>query len=289
MHKAVISCVLLSPMLLRGVEQTPELREASVKGSLRFWFRALHADIESISQLKDKEGQWFGENGKTKSPVTLRIQKQNIECGEYNPRPHRKESRGRIKGFAERGTFQLALVSREDLARYESMMKIALLLGGLGARSRRGFGSVAYPDMPTTLTEIAALLNQVHNHFQVAGNKIIPIRKTGLPFPYIESIEIGMEYTSATHLLEQIGKASSKHNSPYTGFTSDFAKKWELKNKRMGSPVYVSMISAGGKVRPVVTTLHTAFEKDVAEVIRSHNEQNLSRKFTDMILTGKGE
>ncbi len=53
-------CETITPMFLSGADgRTPELRPPSIKGMMRFWWRALHGHL-AIEKLKEKEAEIFG-------------------------------------------------------------------------------------------------------------------------------------------------------------------------------------------------------------------------------------
>lgn len=151
-----------TPMFCGGADPsgTAELRLASFKGVLRFWWRALawercSGNIESIQHTED---ELFGSAGGGQSHVVMRLN---------GPPPLAKWNKDRLspglaylagQGLAERGRLTRAAVAPGfDFAvlfrlrpqveeRLQDLLRDALiamgLVGGLGARSRRGFGSL---------------------------------------------------------------------------------------------------------------------------------------------------
>ncbi|WP_345894648.1 type III-B CRISPR module RAMP protein Cmr1 [Phaeodactylibacter xiamenensis] len=52
MESITFHCKVITPMFLAGADgQTPELRAPSIKGAMRFWWRALngHLGVEEMS------------------------------------------------------------------------------------------------------------------------------------------------------------------------------------------------------------------------------------------------
>ena len=67
-------CQTLTPMLLHGADgQTPELRPPSIKGALRFWWRALHGHL-SLDILKKREAMIFGSTDQKLGKSSFSIQ-----------------------------------------------------------------------------------------------------------------------------------------------------------------------------------------------------------------------
>lgn len=52
METLTFTCKIITPMFLAGADgQTPELRAASIKGALRFWWRACHGHLKLDSEV----------------------------------------------------------------------------------------------------------------------------------------------------------------------------------------------------------------------------------------------
>lgn len=68
---------IVTPMFLAGAEQsTAELRAASIKGALRFWWRALQWNhYQNVAKLHEKEAELFGSSESGQSKVRIRIVK----------------------------------------------------------------------------------------------------------------------------------------------------------------------------------------------------------------------
>jgi len=75
MKTITFECETITPMFLSGADgKTPELRPPSIKGALRFWWRAMNGHL-SLSDLKKKESEIFGgTNPATRSNVIIRIE-----------------------------------------------------------------------------------------------------------------------------------------------------------------------------------------------------------------------
>ena len=70
---------VVTPLFLGGAERPgTELRTASIKGMLRFWWRAVWgAECVSAQVLADKEGIVWG-NTERQAPITLQIVEKRI-------------------------------------------------------------------------------------------------------------------------------------------------------------------------------------------------------------------
>ncbi len=144
----------------------------SFKGQLRFWWRALvWSEIGDLARLQQAEARLFGKAGESgkealgQSRVLIRIEATAL--GEAHPEGHRlgpgpgarylgyglMGAFGKRAGVLDRscspagGQFRIGLAFRDDVdpgekKRVLDALKLLGLLGGLGARVRRGWGSL---------------------------------------------------------------------------------------------------------------------------------------------------
>ncbi len=142
----------------------PELRAASVRGALRYWLRALLGGVigdQNWDALRTAEADVFGSTDNA-SPVVVRIRNGCPQTKSFSELVAKKPGISYLF-FAARGTrnepersaikagslFELVLSKRVgvevgDQALHQAYAALWLLthLGGLGARSRRGAGSL---------------------------------------------------------------------------------------------------------------------------------------------------
>lgn len=130
----------------------PELRAASVKGQLRWWYDALFADRAS----EDKLFGFATARGNQASKIAVRIADVELEQSAISFMPHKQHQGGTKNGILPGSRYLLNLVARrEDLgafeqARLERATDAWLLLGAIGQRANRGAGSVWPEDAPLT-------------------------------------------------------------------------------------------------------------------------------------------
>ncbi len=159
MKKITFEIDTITPMFLSGANQSkPELRAASIKGLMRFWWRAIRSQ-SSFFELRNEEAKIFGSSDEKigGSKFTIRVIKPDIEpltdfkkevpdinnpvryllySTVMNNRPY----------FPAGSRFAITLSS----AKYETCLKVAtaslwaaIYLGGFGTRARRGAGNVS--------------------------------------------------------------------------------------------------------------------------------------------------
>jgi len=149
-------CEVVTPMFVAGADQNKAvLRAPTVKGLLRYWWRATN-EFDSLRDLKKREGEIFGTT-ESKSKVSLHIDMDTVKNGHSLPRGSfsRKPDKfqGDILKYLAYGTSQREYISPENLFRitirfpkeYKQDIQSAMyglsVFGGIGAKSRNGFGS----------------------------------------------------------------------------------------------------------------------------------------------------
>ena len=169
---------VVTPLFLGDGRQSPQaMRVPSVKGALRFWWRALNWERlavgsrggvdpgEALQRLHDEEAFIFGCAASEERPglgqgrvlMQLGEPPKGTVVADY-PKNQTgagylgfglfpmKETRGR-SGIKEGGSFSLRMRFKPDLTatqrdQVNEALKAWSLFGGLGSRSRRGFGSI---------------------------------------------------------------------------------------------------------------------------------------------------
>ncbi|NLC10649.1 MAG: type III-B CRISPR module RAMP protein Cmr1 [Firmicutes bacterium] len=288
-HETKYKCAIITPLFMGGANpQQVELRVPSLKGVIRFWWRALYGNLD-IRRLKEEEAKLFGSSHEKigRSKLSLRIPAKQIRTFRYSPVPH-WEGNPSKRFFklpaAEHGqSFQVLLTSRGDKAtheKYQAIFEAALLLGGFGKRSRRGFGSIQITkrnedkyQIPQNINDLKKLLEKINpGYFAISddGRKIVSKSFSG-HYPYIKEIEIGKDYSNVDKLLRSIGQASSDYACDYLGFTR--------RKNRFASPIYVSVIKHNKAYKPIITTLHTSFKPEYRS-----SDDNKQERFKGAIL-----
>ncbi|MBW1924971.1 MAG: type III-B CRISPR module RAMP protein Cmr1 [Deltaproteobacteria bacterium] len=275
---------VITPLFLGGADpKKAELRAPSIKGAMRFWWRALHPHL-SLRALKEKEAEIFGDAGEKsgKSKIRIRISKDLLYDGKSkkNPIPHRNVTFG-FPCFNPGQIFSIKIFGTDKVF---DMFQIVSILGGLGKRSRRGFGSFMVTKIDgtdikkTTTTETILNFIQgiVGERFTSDNVRIIRTDKAHGDYPYIKRIEVGpAPFKTSGELLATIGQASHDNNSDYTGFARG--------QSRFSSPIYVSVIRSDldNGYKPIITTLNIAFKPDS----RNHGKDT-SENFKKDIFSG---
>jgi len=255
-------CEVITPMFLGGADgRTPELRPPSIKGAMRFWWRAMNGYL-SLKALKEREKEIFGASDEKigRSKFSIRILSDSLQTEEYPPVPHKNF---RFKGISPNQNISMILSSQYKIINECSdILKVSLILGGFGKRARRGFGCVRILDVGKQshnveyeLETILKLVNDISdNKYKIGtGDKIELKDNLTAQYPFLKGIQLGKEYDSWEELLNKVGEASHNHNIDSLGFAKG--------NKRLASPIYVSVLKKpNNKYLPIISTLNTVFE-----------------------------
>lgn len=149
MRKVEIELMTVTPLFLGGSDprvQPPELRPPPFRGAMRYWYRAALGGVvgdENLKALRQLETAVFGSTD-LGSPVSLRLS-GNLKSPSHSILPHKNA--GRRNAFDEGQTFRLTMSAAPtcpELIWTNACMalNLALTLGGIGLRSRRGMGSL---------------------------------------------------------------------------------------------------------------------------------------------------
>ena len=160
----VFDCEVLTPMFIAGAEQdhAAELRAPSIRGLLRYWYRALLGGKGwTGADLAKEEAVVFGSAGMGDVEASATGVDVLVREGEVH-RKQAQQATGNKKGaaylwhytsagdndrghFAPGRTFQVALIAtrsdEEALHRAEAAFWLLATLGGIGYRSRRAAGA----------------------------------------------------------------------------------------------------------------------------------------------------
>ena len=264
----------ITPMFLHGSSgDALELRPPPFKSLMRYWWRTVQ-DCQT-QPLRSAEAELFGSTD-GKAPFSIRISgAADLAPVSYRPLPHRTDRRGFRKDAYRAGqSFDLNLITKceSDASIYTQIAKLGFLLGGVGNRSRRGFGSIReaswdFTDISDLRSEILDTLNSVArvDRFQVKDQVIAPKRRNHSPpeYPVIQRVYLGNQPTdSVDSLLRKIGQATHEHRHDALGGI----------RPRLASPIHVRVQKVGFQYVPVITQLHSIFPKYKPEQIQQKQE-----------------
>ena len=141
MNKKTYKVISNSPIFCYGANQNePEIRSASIRGHLRYWFKKLRYknDIDKI----------LGAESCT-SKIIVRVDNINGKLGTNKKLPHAMGKKAcEINSYNSGTTFDLHIIERRKLEEDKrkilyNVIEAWLMFGALGSRSTRGGGSIA--------------------------------------------------------------------------------------------------------------------------------------------------
>jgi CRISPR-associated protein Cmr1 len=257
---------MVTPMFLHGSNNEKlELRSPPFKWLFRYWWRATQAET-GRDELYKREGALFGDTTH-RSPLVVRIVgSPRLTSGQYTPLPHRAGSFKR-EAYLPGNQFALTLICR-DFDIYQPIMRISFLLGGVGNRSRRGFGSLREQGGDVQNRDelsghvLESLEGLTPGTFARQGEAVVStLANPG--YPVIKKIEFGQTWSDPDALLKHIGQATHQHAGRDLGGA----------NPRQASPLHVRVHKAGDGYVPIVTQMHSTL---------NHHKQ---QAFIDTIVT----
>lgn len=164
MYKATFEVEAVTPIFMRGANQKEvEIRSSSIKGLVRWWFRALAGNYfgDNINKLRDAENAVFGSTGERSRVIVevndVKDNPKKIKNGELTQELQKLQylwfsikilsQKHQMNYYYPRGSiFRLTIKSHD-----EKPFKLALtsfwalvVLGGIGFRNRRGAGSLKF-------------------------------------------------------------------------------------------------------------------------------------------------
>lgn len=167
MPSLTIKLRTVSPLFLNGADKNqPELRAASVRGQLRYWFRAIWGSrVSDLNKIWERESAIFG-NNEVGSRVAVRIlNRKPPALADAALLPHRTHGQGSQKAIRSETNFLLQICTPPGIEIPQEAflsLQMWLLLGGIGKRSRRMFGALAAEDFwDPRLTSPDALISNI--------------------------------------------------------------------------------------------------------------------------------
>jgi len=277
-------CRVITPMALTGVDKNlPEFRAPSLKGGLRFWWRALNSNY-SLRDLWNNEAKVFGSSDENFGRSKFDVLMKGID--DYRPiktnlLPHKNQ--GAVLSVIPVGT-RFKVVFSVDTGRdvitkswLKDLFILFSILGGLGKRVRRGFGSFEILEIdgkPFSEEINLEFVNRLIDNV-VSSPKLYKIDKDEInitkinesaKYPFLKKVEIGKRCApDFNELLKRIGQASHYYNSWATGSRN-------YKDNRLASPIYVSVIKRYDKFCPIISTLNPVYPKGVKDPLDESKE-----------------
>jgi CRISPR-associated protein Cmr1 len=261
---------------------TPELRPPSIKGALRFWWRALNGHLP-LSELKEKEGEIFGSTSK-QSKFSITVKEISIQLSKQKPVLHKSYVVPCIMPKSKfEVTFRIPVpIKNWDIEKCAALFELVTILGGIGKRVRRGMGSIDiistsnpnWKKQENTIDHVFKLVNVFSNHYMIKDGAVYNNYSGGMQyFPWISQIEMGEENDEILQIISDITHDLHSNNSQNVYEAS----LGHANRGRFASPIYVSVTK--GSLKPVITSLNTIPDRSGRDI-----SLRLQQEFKDRIL-----
>ena len=249
---------IVRPMFMFGTGNSKvELRAPSIKGALRFWWRALaRGKFNELSEMKDEEARTFGSSnqavGQSKVLVSIRDERlkysQNQQLFRNPPLAYVGYGLSANKNveYVETGTFTVSGLLRSDKNLDEKLLfdafKVMGLIGGIGGRSRRGWGSLTLQSLdkgtglwtaPKTIKEYKKEIDFLREY-----GKSFAYEPEYTSFSSKTRIEIGMECDSSEKAHSRLAKLYKDYMGQLRSDKKYFGLPRGKNSKRRASPVF---------------------------------------------------
>ncbi len=230
-------CETITPMFMYGADgKTAELRPASIKGVMRFWWRAIHGN-SNIKELKEAESLIFGST-KERSKVNIRVRKKEFKVKKFAEIKEKfdylffsikMQNKEEPKEYFEKIKFEVILSSSDKKALTEASYSFILLslFGGLGSRSRRGGGSFV----------INSISDENYSHFLLKDIKNLNniYEKIREYFQNTYNIsEVNNEYSTLSTLNFKLSSSKNSWNEALSDIETKY-KKFRKENKLLNN------------------------------------------------------
>ncbi|PID64644.1 MAG: type III-B CRISPR module RAMP protein Cmr1 [Gammaproteobacteria bacterium] len=321
---------IVTPMFIGDAEQKATgISPASIKGALRFWWRALNwgrfrkeasSDQKALQVLHQQEGDLFGsaaEKNPRQSRFAVRVKADNIPAPK-DDWPKSQSDSGYLgmglwqSGKKEKGNFQAARqylseginftveiiihpsLSKDSVQSLKDTIVIFGLLGGLGSRTRRAFGSVAL----LTLDQNSCRLDSVQCYkdavIDVLAHYDLP--DTALPYTAFSKnsvIKINPEgQSTARNAHANLGALFKRHRGQPSGLRGPGKRVFGMpysgggkkeKDARRASPLFMHIHQIKEKYHAVTTSFPAVFHYDKAlEKVDYHLVSSFSDNFKEV-------
>jgi len=260
---------LVTPMLGGGARQREHdrdcwLRPSTVKGHLRFWWRALNAHrFDTPFELRRRERQLFGGPGafdpRTRKPIDgpglLRIQVHPLQATKAKVRLGQRQVD--CLAAKSRATLAFRFPSRSNQDERNEIIdaiRAWVVFGGVGGKTRRAFGAIrAINDLPGIPSDDTSLVNYIERTLRITSQTKHSAKRYCLSLASLHAAYLGPSVidgkAAAQQLRQQYREAwrsfsPSQHPAALGGI-----------NPRHASPVLLCVAGTAGespRYRPVV-------------------------------------
>lgn len=303
MDTITFNCRFITPTFLGGADPkgTPELRGPSLKGALRFWWRA-QGGISEIKKLRERELEIFGgvdSSNARRASFTIRVSHQEFITGETLPesrtsvrnknfkvnifeylaygiydQKERKLNRNFVQSgqqFQVKFSFSSANYKSEVLSAFRSLS----LFGGIGTKSRNGYGKfeILNDREPSNWMDVLKQLKVGNENSFTSFSDQVLCFQTSETFDNAEQAiaEVGKAYKNAREFIED----------PHFFEHRSYIASPIVENKRQKSfldrhtkPYFLTAVPESGEFRGLILYMPYLFLEDAKDMMKElYNEK----------------
>lgn len=230
---------------------SPEVRSTSIRGMVRWWFRALGKEKESNRIMGSAAGS--KESDAKASRVIFRVEATGVNIGNYEILPHKKFP-GK-KAIKPASTFTLHVIERfkledGDWELLQTVIETWLILGAIGGRSTRAGGSVY--DRSLVFNSRREWLEKAR--YLLRGSKIEVYLSSSLK----EFLSDLRSYCTDTVKNPCLGSANPRKESPL-----------RFKIVRIGADYYIAFINDTREKNVIKQAISVLSGKPIGRILKS--------------------
>jgi len=318
METITFNCRFITPAFLGGADPkgTPELRAPSIKGALRFWWRA-QSDIASLKDLRKKEFEIFGgvEGEQViKAPFSVRVSHEEFQQARNLPDSRigvrnkhfkinifeylaygtydydREQKRNLLnRDFVEsQQDFTVAFTFGSSESKDEVLNSFYLLslFGGLGSKSRNGYGHFEILNSSADLfwkARLKRLKSGEKKSFTSFSQDLLCLETANAYDDPREALAaIGKAYKNAREYIE---RPHSYENRSYIASPIVEQKNQRSFLDRHAKPYFLTVVPEKEQYRGLILFLPYLFLEGAEDMMKElYNEKKRSRKPSDLPL-----
>jgi CRISPR-associated protein Cmr1 len=285
----MIKFEVITPIIIAGIDKNEvELRNSSIKGMLRWWFRFYKSSFLDVDKLRKFENEVFGstENGCLFYMRILNFP-QNIGDAYLCMNDRRKKGQNgarndyyKIKrpAYLPNQNFEISFKFFPHF-KYQNELENSLMLlslfGGIGARWRRGFGSVQIEDFSYKGKNLEELANELKN--KIKDLKEIQVKDN-------EKLNCFMNITNTKiYLIKPKNGFWTKWESAMNNLRDNFYRK--MKNQLKMEKIAYKPSNGEREVSPVIIQIKKTKNNNYFGVVLVYEGWNKFSNLTSQIST----
>ncbi|MCS7459010.1 hypothetical protein N0M98_02545 [Paenibacillus doosanensis] len=302
MEKRVIDCEIITPMFSSGSMSTEaEFRVSELKALMRYTYR-IASNIVQTKHLYQTENQLFGDAEHHASPIRIQVVEKNLPK-RREPLLLHKPARP-VECLLDGGAFEIVLRKfldkGENLDFYQNLLILSLILGGLGKRSRRGRGCIAfahayehalYLTRETLLPWVTEQLNVLNGQLANSENATYMLNDGEISIhpklktiwdqhkrPVIERVCLGKPVSNVRSYLKKVDQASHDIKKYYKPVNRNFFATGYIGGGRFASSLLISVTrTSNGQLIPVYTFVKAIIDPKKQEQVLDINYEERNK------------